>query len=293
MNYTPIKVLDIQPGLRYIYNTKFQAPIIYSLNLKYDLNEHIIMRASIASGFRAPSLKELYLEFVDINHDIHGNENLKAETSVNTNFLFQYNSSTQQAYVWGFELNLYNHNIKDNIQLIPLSENAAIYTYVNVNRFISRGIELNFNNNVYPWLTLKFGGTITGQKINFEGNDVGGFEYYTGFNTSLNYWNRKYDINLSVYYKYNGAYPQLYFVAVDEEPELRTMEAFNTLDINLSKWFYKRRINLQVGAKNLFDNTNIAVAGGSSGGTHTAGGNAVAVNWGRTYFVRLQLRFNK
>ena len=292
LNYEPIKVLSIQPGLRFIYNTKFNAPVIYSLNVKYNANEHIILRASLASGFRAPSLKELYLEFVDINHDIHGNENLKAETSINTNILLQYNSSSEQLYVWGLELNLFNNNIKDNIQLIPLSENTTVYTYVNVSNYISRGVELGFNNNIYPWLTLKFGVALTGVKIDYSESSDLDFEYYTDYNASVNYWLRKYDINFSLYYKYNGESPQLYFINSDEEPELRFMQAYQTLDANLSKWFWKRRVNLQLGGKNLFNNTNIDVVGGSQGGIHTAG-SAVAVNWGRTFFVKLQFRFNK
>lgn len=295
LNYEPIRVLSIQPGLRFIYNTKFEAPIIYSLNVKYDANEYIIIRASLASGFRAPSLKELYLEFVDINHDIHGNENLKAETSITTNALIQYNSSTEQAYVWGLEINIFNNNIKDNIQLIPVANNSGnsnVYTYVNVNRFISRGIEMYFNNNVYPWLTLKFGIAYTGVKIDYSESSDRDFEYYTDYNASLNYWLRKFDINFSIYYKYNGVAPQLYFISVDEEPELRFMAAYQTLDMNFSKWFWKRRLNLQMGAKNLFDNTNIEVSGSQGGGIHTSG-NDVALDWGRTFFIRLQFRFNK
>ena len=43
----------------------------------------MIYRASYARGFRAPSLKELYFDFVDINHNIKGNKNLIAEQSNN------------------------------------------------------------------------------------------------------------------------------------------------------------------------------------------------------------------
>ncbi|NQU32914.1 MAG: TonB-dependent receptor [Bacteroidetes bacterium] len=293
MNYTPIPVLNIQPGLRFIYNTKFEAPIVYSLNVKYDLSEFVSVRGSIASGFRAPSLKELYLNFVDINHDIHGNENLKAETSVSTNIFVQYNSSPYQAYVWGLEMNLFNNNIKDNIQLIPLSGNTLYYTYVNVNRFITRGIELNFNNNVYPWLTVKFGYTITGQKIDYEGLESSKFEFYTGFNTTATYSLKKWDMNLSLFYKYNGKYPQLYFVEVGKPLDIEIMEAYNTMDITLDKWFWKRRINLQVGGKNLFNVTNINVVGGGSGGGIHSGSGPAPVNWGRTFFIRLQFKFNK
>lgn len=294
MNYSPIKVINIQPGVRFIYNTKYSAPVIYSFNVKYDINERLIFRASLASGFRAPSLKELYLEFVDVNHDIHGNEDLKAETSVNTNMLLQFNSKAGRYYVWGLELNLFNNNIKDNIQLLPQTGNTNLYNYINVNRFISRGVEFSFNNNIYPWLTLKFGVAYTGRKMDFTGSNPTDFEYYTDFNASGNYWLKKFDINLSVYYKYNGEYPQLYFVGVDEEPVLRTMDSYHTLDINLSKWFYKRRINIQCGAKNLFDNTNIDISGSEVGGVHTgASGSSVATNWGRSFFIKLQFRFNK
>ena len=293
LNYSPFVVFNIQPGLRFIYNTKFDAPIIYSLNIKYDIREQLILRASLASGFRAPSLKELYLDFVDVNHDIHGNENLKAETSVNANIMLQYNSSPGKKYEWGLELNMFNNNIKDNIDLIPYSTNSSYWTYVNVSRLISRGAELNFNNKVYPWLTVKFGLAFIGKKIDYSGSSNVDFEYYTDFNASLVYFIKKYDINFSVYYKYNGESPQLLYVSDDEEPEIGFLGAYQSLDINVSKWFWKRRINIQVGGKNLFNNTNVDMSSGQSGGVHTGGGDSRSVNWGRTFFVRLQFKFNK
>ena len=294
-NYAPFSTLNIQPGLRFIYNTKFNAPIIYSLNAKYDITELFLVRASIASGFRAPSLKELYLNFVDVNHDIHGNENLKAETSISTNIMFQYYSIPERDYVWGIELNLFNNNIKDNIQLLPLLDETTIYSYVNISRFLTRGVELNFNNNVYPWLTIKFGFTFTGQKIDLSGANNLDYEYYTDYNASLNYWIKKFDLTISVYYKHNGESPRIYLPEVGEDPVLRKMRAYQTLDINVSKWLWKKRINIQVGGKNLFDNTDIGISGSPSGGGggHTSGGSSLPVNWGRTFFVKLQFRYSK
>ena len=74
--------LVVRPGLRYAYNTNYKAPLIPSIHLKYKLKNSVI-RSSFAKGFRAPSLKEQYFNFVDINHNIVGNENLNAETSKN------------------------------------------------------------------------------------------------------------------------------------------------------------------------------------------------------------------
>ena len=53
----------IRPGLRYAYNTTYNAPLVSSLNLKYALptkkGDRWSMRASYARGFRAPSLKDI------------------------------------------------------------------------------------------------------------------------------------------------------------------------------------------------------------------------------------------
>jgi outer membrane receptor for ferrienterochelin and colicins len=68
------------------YNTKYKAPIVPSINFKYSWGDNHNLRFSYARGFRAPSLKELYLFFIDSNHEIEGNPDLKAENSNSFNF---------------------------------------------------------------------------------------------------------------------------------------------------------------------------------------------------------------
>ncbi len=97
--YSPAKWIELQPGIRYIYNTKYQAPLVYSLNLKFAFPENYSIRASYSRGFRAPSLKELYLYFVDVNHNVQGNPDLRSEDSHNVNLSFQYNRETSKSFV--------------------------------------------------------------------------------------------------------------------------------------------------------------------------------------------------
>jgi outer membrane receptor for ferrienterochelin and colicins len=56
--YHPLPLISLQPGVRYIYNSKFKAPLVYAINLKYNPGS-FIFRASYAKGFNAPSLKQM------------------------------------------------------------------------------------------------------------------------------------------------------------------------------------------------------------------------------------------
>jgi len=295
LNYTPVTVLSIQPGIRYIYNTEYKAPLVYSLNAKWDATEMLSFRVSLAKGFRAPSLKELYLDFVDINHNILGNENLEAETSLNINFSTNYSSKNAAAYNWGVELNLFYNDIFNKIELAQMNAATNYYTYINVDEFITQGYEFSFNNRIYPWLQLKLGVATTGRKlVDTASTYQQGFIYSTDFTAQGTFYWKKPDLNFAVYYKYNGAYPETFVSGPDEIPEQVVMGAYNSLDMNVSRWFWKRRLNVQVGGKNLFNNTNIATTGTGSGGVHGGGGGAsVPVNWGRTFFVHLIFNFTK
>ena len=72
--------LVFRPGLRYAHNTNYDPPLIPSLHLKYSFGL-FILRSSFAKGFRSPSLKEQYFNFVDINHNIIGHNQLPPQNS--------------------------------------------------------------------------------------------------------------------------------------------------------------------------------------------------------------------
>lgn len=295
MEIIPLPQLSIQPGLRVIYNTQYDAPLTYSLNLKWNIIAPLALRISTAKGFRAPSLKELYLDFVDLNHDIRGNPDLKAETAQNINMNIAYNSQSPAQYNWGIDLGMFYNHITNKIELALVSPEPLQYSYINVDQFYTHGFELMFNNRVYPWLRLNLGFSVTGQRQFVEDavNNSPDYYYYTDFNVQASYWWQLADLHFSLFYKYNGSYPE---INIDGENRiyLATVEPFNTLDLNVSRWFWKRRINLQVGGKNLFDVTDVATAtSAQGGGIHSGSSGSRPVGWGRTFFVKLQFAFNK
>ena len=292
MKISPIVRLMIQPGLRYSYNTKYTAPLVYSLNLKWDLAEELSLRASYAKGFRAPSIKELYLEFVDVNHNIRGNENLEAEHSQNVNLALKY-SHEKETYDYGMEMSLFYNKIDHSISLASLDFASNLYTYVNVDNMITQGFQLNFNNRVYPWLEIKLGYGETGRKQIFSDSISYDMLYSPDVIAQVNYTWRKTGLGFSAYYKFNGKYPEV-FLGENDQVFRSIMDSYHTLDLSVSRWFWNKRINAQVGAKNLFDNKDIILTGNTGGGgVHSGNSGNSPVAWGRTYFVKLSFSFKK
>ncbi len=292
MKITPLVRFMLQPGLRYSYNTKYTAPLVYSLNIKWDIMEEFSLRASYAKGFRAPSIKELYLEFVDVNHNVRGNPNLEAEYSQNMNIALRY-SQEKETYDYGLEMSLFYNNIKNSISLATVDFNSSLYTYVNVNNMITQGFQLNFNNRVYPWLEIKLGYGETGRKQIFQDNLTYDMVYSPDLVANVNYLWRKTDVNFSVFYKYSGAYPEV-FIGENGQVFQTIMGSYNTLDVTVNRWFWRNRLNAQIGAKNLFNNTNIDISGNpGSGGIHSGSSGSSPVAWGRTYFIKLAIALKK
>ena len=290
LKYEPISSIAIQPGIRLIYNTNYKAPLVYSLNLKYNPFEHTHFRASYSRGFRAPSLKELYLFFVDINHNIKGNENLKAEDSHNVNFSMGFNKETNMR-MFGADVDLFFNKINNIITLAQVSND--LYTYINIDNYVSKGFQLSTNYQVYPWLKLKAGLAETGRKNVIEEQesvDTKNFFYSTDVNGSVTYSLIKYNTDFSVFYKYTGEMPQ-YFVDGDGSLVEGYIRDYHTMDISIIKNFFNRKLQTSVGVKNLFDNKSIPSVG-SGGGAHS-GGNSSLIGWGRSYFIKIAYSFRK
>jgi outer membrane receptor for ferrienterochelin and colicins len=286
--YNPTKKISLQPGLRIAYNTKYNAPLVPSINFKVSPSEKLDFRLSYVRGFRSPSLKELYLYFVDINHDVRGNPDLKAENSHNFNFSVQYDYERNSNF-YGFEFNTFSNIINSKIDLV--NDTANIYTYANINEFRSLGYNLKYKYRMHPRLNVTFGISQTGiySSISELSHALDNYIFSTDIVSEFRYDLFKYGINLSVFYKYNGKYPY-YYLDSDDEIALGYMNSYNSLDVTLSKSFFKKNLVLSLGGKNLFNVTNIPRAGAGAA-AHAGGEGSSPVAWGRTFFMGLNYKF--
>ena len=286
--YNPTKKISLQPGLRLAYNTRYHAPWVPSLNLKLIPLQDLSLRVSYVRGFRAPSLKELYLYFVDINHDVRGNPDLKAENSHNFNVSLQFDDEWKNHH-YGFEFNTFSNIINSKIDLV--NDSASIYSYANINEFRSLGFNLKLKYKLHPRLNMTFGISRTGTYSSVS-ELIRKFENYT-FSTDyageFRYDLFKYGVNISAFYKYNGKYPYYYMNSLDEVA-LGYMNSYSSLDLSINKTFFNKNLNFSIGGKNLFNITNIPKVGAGMG-AHSGGENSSPVGWGRTFFAGLNYKF--
>jgi len=290
LKYAPGPKFVFQPGIRFIYNTKYAAPLVYSLNFRWQPFENITARASYARGFRAPSLKELYLFFVDVNHNIKGNEDLEAEDSHNVNASIGYFREKDIHYI-GFELKLFYNNINNIITLAQVDNN--LYTYVNVDKYITQGFEIETKYKFYPNFDVRVGLVETGRYNAYSEDESGAnkFNYSTDVITNLHYKIIRWNADISLFYKYSGKLPQ-FFVNPDGDLVEGFIEHYNTMDITMQKFIFGNKLVIGGGIKNIFDVTDVD-ASAVVGGAHSGSTSGYSVGWGRTFFLKLSYNFIK
>ncbi len=284
LNWQATPALVIQPAMRWVYNTQFAAPVVPSLNFQYKFAPATQLRLALAKGFRAPSLKELYIDFVDINHNITGNPNLLPENSEHIQLYFAWNYKVSEAKQLRIEPSVFYNHLQNMIRLTQVQ--GTQYTYLNIDEYTTFGGKVEVGYNVHPNFDFKVGYAQLAYSNQFTAEDAQAeFLYTPEYSASFNYWRAQKKFRFNVIYKYNGAVPGFY-AGDDGEAQQTEIPAYNMMDVTTSYTFFKNRFTLSAGAKNLFDIQNLNVQN-SGGGVHTGGD--FVVSWGRSYFVSLKL----
>ena len=137
-DWNPTKYFNVIGGLRYDYfsaaNMQHISPKI-GIMYKFD---HGSIRSSYAAGFRAPSLKEMFMNFdMAGRFYIYGNTDLKAETSHNLLLTGEYNIGH-----WNFTLSGF-YNFVDNRITTAWNNVLDGMKYMNMEKMKIGGIDAN------------------------------------------------------------------------------------------------------------------------------------------------------
>lgn len=286
------KSLTFKPGLRYSYNSAFKSPLIPSINIKCNFPKNVIFRASYAKGFRAPSLKELYFVFVDINHNILGNKELKSESG--DHFTGSVNLSIKNIHV---KISGFHNSIQNQIQSVQKSilSDSQEYQFQNIAAFKSKGGSVNFAKNLKQ-LSVSVGGSYIGLNQNAEISSFN-FIYYHELQSNVSYHFTKFKTKAAVYFKNTGKQPFLYseFSPSNNSELVKKgfIEAYNSLDASISSSIFNQRLNIVFFAKNLFNITNLNQNGTLNASAHSTNQSLIPSFWGRSFGVKLSYHMSK
>lgn len=300
---TDIKLVDklkIQPAIRFIHNTKYKAPISPSIALKYTLHENVKLRASYARGFRAPNIKELFLDFDDSNHKIFGNKNLKAEQGHHFQLSSAFTLLNESKHNSIFTFSGFYDDIHDQIMLGLKDPSAVVdpgqvqeYTYLNFAhvRFLSLQLKHEYGYGNFKFdLGASFNQNMHTTAIIDNGLifDNPAFAYWEA-NASLAYTISKYAMTIGAFYKYTGKQRVIGADIMGGAVFGSFMDAYNIIDASVQKSFWKNRVVLQIGGRNLLNVQRLAAGGGGS--VHS--GASAYVTTGRSFFSTLNIQLFK
>ncbi len=281
--------IELQPGGRYTYNTAYGSLLSPALNVKWNVASNQKLRFSYARGFRAPTIKELYLDFHikagPLTYVISGNEDLDVEKSHSFNLQYTWNAHLGNKKSLLIEPSVFYNNIENLIDLSVFKDNKR--NYINIDEYKSVGGRINFAYVPSASLVLKLGVGQTGRYNQFsEKNDSESIIYTPELSSSIGYVIKGLGLHLNAYYKYTGKRKGFYYDKVSKEIKETIKSDFNNLALTISKDFFQEKLSIQLGGKNLFDVTDVEVTN-AGGGTHSRN----LQLWGRSYFAKATVNF--
>ena len=270
--------LHTQLGIRLPYHSIYDAPITPSINVKYDFKKDINFRVSYARGFRAPTIKELFMEFIDINHNIIGNSNLNSERSHSLQSSLDVDLLKKENKFISFSIEGFINYLKNKITLAQIEETSA-YTYLNIENENYFGLNYNLN-------TL-----INSHSITFNSNiynvDNEVFEYTkprVNMSFSYSYNITKWDIitNFNLKYRSKSEYQR---INENNESTSYKQQAYQLINLSLNKNIPQINTSLVFGIKNLLNVKSINSV--IDDAPHSSYNNLIS--WGRTLFIEIKI----
>lgn len=277
------KKLSIQPSLRVTFANQYNPAWTPAIHAKYPLDSSTQWRASYARGFRAPTLKEKYLQFIDQNHTIIGNPDLKPETGDHYEMSLEriYNTKLFSGLL---SANAYHNRIDNLITLAVYNGHGVLRRYENIEHYQNWILNLK-GSMVFKNLNIQQGAGFTFvEKSNTLPQHIV-FEYALGVVYNINYIHSALNFN----YKFNSKQ----VVRTIEDQYLFT-DPIHIANVSLQRSFFKNAFLVQAGVKNLFNLQNTSLSGmvDNQGSAHTSA-SGMQMFPARSLFFDLQYRLSK
>jgi len=273
--------LNVIGGLRTDYHSVFGFHASPKLSLMYKIKPFTI-RANYANGFRAPNLKELYMNWDHLGlFVIQGSEDLKPETN---NYFSLSGEFTKKKL--NTSLTVYHNRFQNKIEG-QWTDNQSIYQYTNVSESKISGAELSLRYRIVNNFNISGGYSYLYDKNSANGVRLSTVSPHSG-NARLEYKLRKgfYMLTLNLSCKMYGA--KEFDVTEETTYKGEEVEAiypvfyehYSMWKFTITQNFYNG-VNLILGVDNIFDYKADIVTFNTSSSP------------GRRFFVSLNISFDK
>lgn len=287
--------LMLRPGYRLMTSNVVNAHHAYTFMAKYVFPKGYELRATYGMAPRLPNYEELYTYFVDVNHDLQGNPNLKPEKG-KTAFV-----NLKKVFTIDDDLEIENNftarwmDVSNKIELIEISRSPKRFGYENVDRY--RNLGLTYLSQI-SWNDLNVGIGFTYAAYSTEmyeaPKDTDAFFFTPQFNASISYKLKKAKTNFSLFYKYTGAeYRYLLIDDIKGQYYIKgKSEAYSWLDFTVRQPFMDNKLNLTLGVRNLFNIKELESSVDQPGVHDTGGVSGMLLSYGTSAFFKVQYNFN-
>jgi len=280
--YTWRKV-SIQPSVRVTFTNRYEPAWTPALHTKWDINANNQIRLSYAKGFRAPTLKEMYLQFIDQNHTIIGNPDLMPENGHHVELNVDHRFSVNKGK--GMLTFQASHNrIRNMITLAVYDGHGILRRYENIATYKNWMANLKAGISIHS-LTMQHGLGLTWVE---KAENIPGYAFLE-YSLNLGYTIKPIQSSVNFNYKFNSKQAVR---TIDDQ--LLFTSPIHIANISIQRGFFKNAFMVQAGVKNLFNlqNTNLTGAVDAQGNAHTSA-SGMQVFPARSVFFDLSYRINQ
>jgi vitamin B12 transporter len=265
-NIATQKGFNIEFGNRLNIHSEYGTNYVFNINPSYLINNKVKIFTNLSSGYRVPSLYQLYSEY--------GNNQLKPESSLNTEVGVQYFSKNNN---FNARAVYFNRNIKD-VMFFYFNSTTFQSQYINQDKQKDYGLELEAAYTGIKNLSLKSFFNFVDGKINTKtgsGKDTTFFNLIrrpkTNFGLNIGYQAAKQfcvSTNIAAF----GEREDAYFDNTTFSTKYVTLQSYVLLNFYAQYSFYKNKISVFADVRNILDSDYTEVSGYNALGTTFFGG---------------------
>lgn len=292
LKYPLINSMDVLGSIRIGKNSRFDHPILPALQFLWKIDHRWSLRGGYARGFRAPSLKEMTYEFIDVNHFVIGNEKLEAETSSNFSIDLSTTLSIAEKGL-NAEVGLYSNQIQNRIILAEYEPSR--YTYANVDEYRTHGGQVGLEYPLTRFIRWKTsGGLLFLSNLYFEEDQSHKYSHVFEWQNNIEFHWPFIKTDFLISQKLTGRQQQFY-VGDQGEIEEGFIGGMNMMHLSARRSFFKEHLALCLGVKNMMDVKSVPIrgSGNTTADAHSSSSDNRIVNWGRSFFIGLNYSFSR